>query len=128
MHLPQYAKGSFVPEHALGRILRISSADGIPALINVVRGQATMFGARTISARTWMRQHGLQPSRAETEWDERPGLVSAGWLMLSAEEHTSLPPELLESKIAEKESEYLNNWTIWREIGLVYRLFAVTLA
>jgi exopolysaccharide biosynthesis polyprenyl glycosylphosphotransferase len=91
----------------IGRVLRLSSLDETPQLINVLKGDMSLVGPRP-----------LQPSENDviggwgrTRLDLTPG-VTGLWQVLG---RTSIPFE----EMVKLDYQYVTNWSLWTDIRLI---------
>jgi exopolysaccharide production protein ExoY len=94
---------------ALGRLLRKSSLDELPQLINILRGEMSCVGPRPITADELGRYAAHAPDYLST----RPGLTGlwqvSGRSSLSYEHRIAL------------DSTYVRNWSLWLDIVLMLK-------
>jgi lipopolysaccharide/colanic/teichoic acid biosynthesis glycosyltransferase len=101
---------------AVGRFLRKYSADELPQLINVVRGQMWLIGPRMISPEELPR-YGMHAPRLMTV---KPGMT--GLWQVSGRQNTSY------ERRVELDMQYLDEWTLWLDVTILVRTFAVVLS
>jgi lipopolysaccharide/colanic/teichoic acid biosynthesis glycosyltransferase len=99
----------------VGRFLRKYSADELPQLINVVRGQMWMIGPRMISAEELPR-YGAHAPRLMTV---KPGMT--GLWQVSGRQETTY------ERRVELDMQYLDEWTLWLDVTILVRTFAVVM-
>lgn len=75
------AEGNLLPDHArltgLGRLLRRTSVDELPELINILKGDMSLVGPRPLLLQYWERYSPEQRRRT----DVKPGLT--GWVQVN---------------------------------------------
>ncbi len=108
----------------IGRLLRKTSLDELPQLINVLRGDMSLVGPRPhalgsqagdklfwqVDRRYWQR-HCLKPGIT--------GLAQVRGLRGATETEQDLSHRL------QSDLEYIQGWTIWRDIGLLFSTLKV---
>jgi lipopolysaccharide/colanic/teichoic acid biosynthesis glycosyltransferase len=100
---------------AVGRFLRKYSLDELPQLINVVRGQMWLIGPRMIAAEELVR-YGTHAPRLMTV---KPGMT--GLWQVSGRQNTTY------ERRVELDMQYLDHWTLWLDLTILCRTFAVVL-
>ena len=95
----------------LGRLLRKSSLDELPQLINILRGDMSCVGPRPI-VRDELRRYGDHQGEYLAA---RPGLT--GLWQVSG--RSSLD---YDNRVA-LDSQYVRNWSIWLDLAIVFRTF-----
>jgi exopolysaccharide biosynthesis polyprenyl glycosylphosphotransferase len=101
---------------ALGRVLRRTSIDELPQLINVIRGDMSLVGPRPA------------PPREVTAYDiwhrrrlsMRPGMTG----LWQVERRTNRDFD----ERAELDLKYIDQWSIWRDLGILLRTLPAVLA
>jgi undecaprenyl-phosphate galactose phosphotransferase/putative colanic acid biosynthesis UDP-glucose lipid carrier transferase len=99
----------------VGRILRNTSADELPQLLNVVRGQMSLVGPRPhavahddgytkVIAKYALRQH------------VKPGLT--GWAQVNGFRGETAQIELMERRV-ECDLWYIKNWSFWLDLRIL---------
>jgi exopolysaccharide biosynthesis polyprenyl glycosylphosphotransferase len=99
----------------VGRILRQSSLDELPQLLNVLRGQMSLVGPRPIIPSEDSQLDGWRRSRI----DLTPG-VTGLWQVLG---RTSLPFD----EMIRLDYIYVTNWSLWTDIRLMLRTLPAVL-
>ena len=101
----------------IGRLLRRTSIDELPQLINVIKGEMALVGPRphaiahnqhysnTIS--TYMMRHKI-----------KPGLT--GWAQVNGSRGETDKLEKMETRI-KYDLEYINNWSFWFDIEILLK-------
>lgn len=97
----------------IGKLLRKTSLDELPQLLNVLRGQMSLVGPRPIVA--------AEIPRYGDVWDlyqrVRPG-ISGQW-QVSGRSETSYAQRIA------MDAYYIRNWSIWLDIYILARTFSV---
>ena len=107
----------------VGRILRATSIDELPQLVNVLRGQMSLVGPRPhpvaldngyskLIANYAFRQH------------VKPGLT--GWAQIKGFRGETAKLELMEERVAH-DLWYVKNWSIWLDLRIIFRTCFVLL-
>jgi Undecaprenyl-phosphate glucose phosphotransferase len=107
----------------VGRILRATSIDELPQLVNVLRGQMSLVGPRPhpvaldngcskLIANYAFRQH------------VKPGLT--GWAQIKGFRGETAKLELMEERVAH-DLWYVKNWSIWLDLRIIIRTCFVLL-
>ena len=113
-----------------GRLLRATSIDELPQLVNVLRGEMTLVGARPETVRLAQRY----PARLQQIFRYRPGLTGPAQLRLRQSEGLDPAADLeavylmqqVPARVAE-DLDYLTNPTPWRTIGQIAGTMAYVL-
>jgi undecaprenyl-phosphate galactose phosphotransferase/putative colanic acid biosynthesis UDP-glucose lipid carrier transferase len=103
----------------VGRILRATSIDELPQLLNVLRGQMSLVGPRPhavahddgytkVIARYALRQH------------VKPGLT--GWAQVHGFRGEAVEIELIERRV-ECDLWYIKNWSFWLDLRIIVSTF-----
>jgi len=99
----------------VGRLLRLSSLDEFPQLVNVLRGEMSLVGPRPL----------IESEDALLEWwarsriDLTPGLTGL-WQVLG---RTSIPFE----EMLKLDYLYVTNWSLWNDFRLMLRTLPAVL-
>jgi undecaprenyl-phosphate galactose phosphotransferase/putative colanic acid biosynthesis UDP-glucose lipid carrier transferase len=107
----------------VGRILRTTSIDELPQLVNVLRGQMSLVGPRPhpvaldngcakLIANYAFRQH------------VKPGLT--GWAQIRGFRGETAKLDLMEERVAH-DLWYIKNWSIWLDLRIIIRTCFVLL-
>jgi Undecaprenyl-phosphate glucose phosphotransferase len=102
----------------LGRLLRATSIDELPQLINVLRGQMSLVGPRP-HAVAHDNGYGKLISNYAFRQHVKPGLT--GWAQVRGFRGETSQLELMERRVA-LDLWYIQNWSIW----LDFRIIALT--
>jgi lipopolysaccharide/colanic/teichoic acid biosynthesis glycosyltransferase len=99
----------------IGRILRKTSLDELPQLINVLRLEMSLVGPRPIVE----DEIPLYGEAIAQYYATRPGLT--GLWQVSGRSNTSY------AKRVQLDVWYVNNWTIWNDIAVLFKTIPVVL-
>jgi undecaprenyl-phosphate galactose phosphotransferase/putative colanic acid biosynthesis UDP-glucose lipid carrier transferase len=101
----------------LGAILRRTSIDELPQLINVLRGEMSLVGPRPHAL-----AHDDEYSRHIADYALRhhvkPGIT--GWAQIHGLRGATIRLELMERRV-EFDLWYINNWSIWLDLRILLR-------
>jgi UDP-galactose-lipid carrier transferase len=100
---------------AIGRILRQTSLDELPQLLNVIRGEMSLVGPRPI-VQSELRFYG---EHAESYMKARPGLT--GLWQVSGRSNTSYDERV------KLDVWYVRNWTFWHDVAILLKTIPVVL-
>ena len=103
----------------VGRILRISSLDELPQLINVIRGQMSLVGPRPHALAHDNKYAELIANYAFRQ-HVKPGLT--GWAQIHGLRGETPRLELMEQRVA-FDLWYIKNWSIWLDLRIVVGTF-----
>ena len=102
-----------------GKILRRYSIDEIPQFINVLNGDMSIVGPRP-----HMVEHDIHYSSLFNNFLKRhkcnPGLT--GWAQVNGLRGATPRPEIMKRRM-EFDLWYLNNWTIWLDLYIIFKTF-----
>jgi len=111
------ATGQDVRFTRIGRLLRRSSIDELPQLINVLRGDMSLVGPRPHAI-----AHDLQYSQFIANYPHRqhvkPGIT--GWAQANGFRGET-PTVSLMKKRCELDLWYITNWSLWLDIRILFR-------
>ena len=104
----------------IGRIIRKTSIDELPQLINVLRGELSLVGPRP---------HALHAKAAEKLYDEavdgyfarhrvKPGIT--GWAQIHGWRGETDTQEKIEKRV-ECDLYYIDHWSIWLDLYILIR-------
>ena len=103
----------------IGRIIRRYSIDELPQFINVLNGDMSIVGPRP-----HMVEHDIHYSNLFNNFLKRhkcnPGLT--GWAQVNGLRGATPKPEIMEKRM-NFDLWYLNNWTIWLDIYIIFKTF-----
>lgn len=101
----------------IGRMLRQSSLDELPQLINVLRGEMSLVGPRPVTATELQQRYGLQ---AESYVSVRPGITGlwqvSGRNRLSYDERVTL------------DARYVRTQSLGGDLAILFRTVSVMLS
>ncbi|HET9672210.1 MAG TPA: exopolysaccharide biosynthesis polyprenyl glycosylphosphotransferase, partial [Actinomycetota bacterium] len=105
---------------AVGHLLRRSSLDELPQLVNVLRGEMSLVGPRP------ERPHYTgRFSETVSRYDDRHRVVGGltGWAQINGRDRglDSVPQR------ARLDNYYIENWSLWRDVVIVVRTLGVLL-
>jgi lipopolysaccharide/colanic/teichoic acid biosynthesis glycosyltransferase len=99
----------------IGRLLRRTSIDELPQLLNVLKGEMSLVGPRPHA-----RAHDDEYARLIANYSFRhhmkPGIT--GWAQVSGLRGATPTVDLMERRL-ERDLWYINNWSIWLDIKTV---------
>lgn len=98
---------------ATGRLIRTTSIDELPQLINVLRGDMSLVGPRPI-VRSELRHYGRN---ADFYMLAKPGLT--GLWQVSGRSDTTY------QRRVKLDSDYVRNWTFWLDIAILLKTVVV---
>jgi len=103
----------------LGRVIRRYSIDEIPQFFNVLIGDMSIVGPRP-----HMVEHDIHYSSLFYNFLKRhkcnPGIT--GWAQVNGLRGATPKPEIMERRM-EFDLWYLNNWTVWLDIYIIFKTF-----
>jgi len=99
----------------IGKILRRTSIDEFPQLINILKGEMSLVGPRPIVDEE-VKKYGEDYNRV---FSNKPGLT--GLWQVSGRSHADY-----HDRIA-YDTYYLQNWSIWLDLWILYKTFGVVL-
>jgi lipopolysaccharide/colanic/teichoic acid biosynthesis glycosyltransferase len=100
----------------VGRVLRATSLDELPQLVNVLRGEMSFVGPRPDLPEHVVRYSAKQRRRLEV----RPGIT--GWAQVNGRNGIPWPRRI------ELDLDYLSGWSLARDVGIVARTVVVILS
>jgi lipopolysaccharide/colanic/teichoic acid biosynthesis glycosyltransferase len=104
---------------ALGRFLRRSSLDEFPQLINVLRGEMSLVGPRPLQLRDSDKLQTLDPEGYSHRLKVMPGLTGP-WQVGGRS-------EIDYSHMVKMDLDYVENWSLSRDLRIIFRTFMVVL-
>jgi lipopolysaccharide/colanic/teichoic acid biosynthesis glycosyltransferase len=103
----------------LGRFLRRSSLDEFPQLINVLRGEMSLVGPRPLQLRDSDKLASLDFEKYNHRLQVLPGLTGP-WQVGGRS-------EVNYSDMVNLDIDYVNNWSLTRDLRIILRTFVVVL-
>jgi lipopolysaccharide/colanic/teichoic acid biosynthesis glycosyltransferase len=104
---------------SLGRLLRRSSLDEFPQLINVLRGEMSLVGPRPLQLRDSEKLHELEPEGYARRLQVMPGLTGP-WQVGGRS-------EVDYSHMIKLDLDYVKNWSLMGDLRIILRTFVVVL-
>jgi exopolysaccharide biosynthesis polyprenyl glycosylphosphotransferase len=99
----------------IGRLLRMTSLDELPQLVNVLRGDMSLVGPRPLIP----EEDCMVEDWARSRLDLTPGITGL-WQVLG---RTSIPFE----EMVKLDYLYVTNWSLWGDVRLILRTLPVVL-
>ena len=103
----------------IGKFIRRYSIDELPQFINVLNGDMSIVGPRP-----HMVEHDIHYSSLFSNFLKRhkcnPGLT--GWAQVNGLRGATPKPEIMEKRM-DYDLWYLNNWTIWLDLYIIFKTF-----
>ena len=103
----------------IGKLIRRYSIDELPQFLNVLNGDMSIVGPRP-----HMVEHDIHYSSLFNNFLKRhkcnPGLT--GWAQVNGLRGATPKPEVMEKRM-DYDLWYLNNWTIWLDIYIIFKTF-----
>ena len=103
----------------IGKFIRRYSIDELPQFFNVLNGDMSIVGPRP-----HMVEHDIHYSNLFFNFLKRhkcsPGLT--GWAQVNGSRGATPSPDLMKKRM-EYDLWYLNNWTIWLDIKIIFKTF-----
>jgi lipopolysaccharide/colanic/teichoic acid biosynthesis glycosyltransferase len=103
----------------LGRVLRRTSLDELPQLLNVLRGEMSLVGPRPLQMRDTALLEQMEPEAYARRLSVLPGLTGA-WQVGGRSETDSLGMLRLDL-------DYIERWSLWRDLVILCRTVGVVL-
>jgi lipopolysaccharide/colanic/teichoic acid biosynthesis glycosyltransferase len=103
----------------LGRILRRSSLDELPQLINVLRGEMSLVGPRPLSLRDSDRLWAVDPEGFRHRLEVPPG-ITGPWQIAGRS-------ELDYERMVELDRDYATDWSLSRDLRILAKTILVVL-
>ena len=103
----------------IGRLIRRYSIDELPQFLNVLKGEMSIVGPRP-----HMVEHDIHYSILFSNFLKRhkcnPGLT--GWAQVNGLRGATPTPDVMQKRM-DYDLWYLNNWTIWLDIYIIFKTF-----
>jgi lipopolysaccharide/colanic/teichoic acid biosynthesis glycosyltransferase len=103
----------------LGRIMRLSSLDELPQLINVLKGEMSLVGPRPLQFRDSDRLRSVDPQGYRRRLEVLPGLTGP-WQVGGRS-------ELDYEQMVKLDVDYATNWSLVRDLGIIARTVSAVL-
>jgi lipopolysaccharide/colanic/teichoic acid biosynthesis glycosyltransferase len=103
----------------LGALLRRTSLDELPQLINVLRGEMSLVGPRPLQVRDSDRLLALNPKGYQGRLQVAPGLTGP-WQISGRKDVDYL-------RMIELDLEYVRSWSLGGDLGIIVKTFFVVL-
>ena len=103
----------------IGRILRRTSIDELPQLVNVLKGEMSLVGPRP-HAVAHDEEYGAQIAEYALRHHVKPGLTGAAQVEGLRGETRNLDQM---QKRVERDIWYVNNWSVWLDLKIVLQTF-----
>jgi len=100
----------------LGRFLRKYSLDELPQLVNILSGEMSLVGPRP----TLKYQVDQYSKRQLLRLKVKPGVT--GWAQIHGRNELSWPERI------EYDIRYIENWSLWLDIKIIYKTAAILLS
>lgn len=101
----------------VGRILRKSSLDELPQLMNVLRGEMAIVGPRP-HALAHDKYYGSEISHYLWRHRVKPGIT--GWAQVNGARGKTSTCEVMQKRM-EYDLYYIENWSIWLDLEILFR-------
>lgn len=101
----------------VGAILRKTSLDELPQILNVLRGEMSLVGPRP-HALAHNEQYGalLKSAKYASRHLVKPGIT--GWAQINGFRGPTQDPRLMEERVR-CDLEYIDNWSVWFDIEIL---------
>jgi undecaprenyl-phosphate galactose phosphotransferase/putative colanic acid biosynthesis UDP-glucose lipid carrier transferase len=113
----QQAKKDDVRVTRIGRVLRQTSIDELPQLINVLKGHMSLVGPRP-HALAHDSEYGKSIAAYAFRQHVKPGIT--GWAQVNGFRGETSSIERMEQRV-EHDLWYINNWSFWLDLRVVLR-------
>jgi exopolysaccharide biosynthesis polyprenyl glycosylphosphotransferase len=105
----------------VGRVLRRTSLDELPQLINVVRGELSLVGPRPHAVAHNHAYAALIENYASRH-KIKPGIT--GWAQVNGFRGETRDPELMRRRV-HQDLWYLDNWSLWLDLRILIKTMKV---
>ena len=108
----------------IGRLLRRTSLDELPQLINVLRGDMSIVGPRPHALSTRVKGHLFEElvDRYAARHRVKPGIT--GWAQVNGWRGETDTVDKIQKRV-ECDLYYIDNWSIWLDLLIILRTFVV---
>jgi putative colanic acid biosynthesis UDP-glucose lipid carrier transferase len=109
---------------AVGRLLRRTSLDELPQIINVLRGEMSLVGPRPHAIahdEQFTRKVIVYPNRHQM----RPGMT--GLAQVTGHRGPTAAPGRIEARV-ETDMIYIRNWSVWLDIKILFHTLSAVVA
>lgn len=100
----------------VGRLLRKTSLDELPQLVNILKGEMSLVGPRP-HALVHNEYYGEMLERYANRHQVKPGLT--GWAQVNGFRGETERTELMQKRV-EYDLHYINNWSIWLDLRILF--------
>jgi undecaprenyl-phosphate galactose phosphotransferase/putative colanic acid biosynthesis UDP-glucose lipid carrier transferase len=101
----------------LGRVLRSTSIDELPQLVNVLRGEMSLVGPRP-HALAHDDEYSALIANYAFRHNVKPGIT--GWAQVNGLRGETRTLDLMERRV-DLDLWYINNWSIWIDVLILFR-------
>jgi undecaprenyl-phosphate galactose phosphotransferase/putative colanic acid biosynthesis UDP-glucose lipid carrier transferase len=105
----------------LGRVLRRASIDELPQLFNVIAGDMSLVGPRPHAVAHNSEYQKLVDKYAH-RYQLKPGIT--GWAQVNGFRGETKSVEMMAKRV-EFDLWYINNWSLWLDVKILFRTLAV---
>ena len=103
----------------IGKFIRRYSIDELPQLYNVLRGEMSLVGPRPHPVMLDLDYYSIYSSFLK-RYRCNPGLT--GWAQINGLRGSTPDPEKMKKRM-DYDLWYLNNWSIWLDIYIIFKTF-----
>jgi lipopolysaccharide/colanic/teichoic acid biosynthesis glycosyltransferase len=101
----------------IGQVLRRTSLDELPQLINVLMGEMSLVGPRPLPIRDCIRLEAIDEAGYRQRHQVLPGITCL-W-------QVSGRSQLGADQMIDLDCHYIQNWSLWRDMKILFRTMAV---